>query len=113
GSPALSVDPAQLPDSVEGMSEEQLSNAAIIMKAGEEAGLGERAQLIGIMTAMQESTLNNLDGGDRDSVGLFQQRPSQGWGTVEQLADPTYAPARSSRAPPPPTAATSPASPTR
>ena len=91
GSPALSVDPAQLPDSVEGMSEEQLSNAAIIMKAGEEAGLGERAQLIGIMTAMQESTLNNLDGGDRDSVGLFQQRPSQGWGTVEQLADPTYA----------------------
>src|SRR5699024_11781133 len=77
GSPALSVDPAQLPDSVEGMSEEQLSNAAIIMKAGEEAGLGERAQLIGIMTAMQESTLNNLDGGDRDSVGLFQQRPSQ------------------------------------
>src|SRR5699024_12107743 len=82
---------SQLPDSVEGMSEEQLSNAAIIMKAGEEAGLGERAQLIGIMTAMQESTLNNLDGGDRDSDGLSQHRPPQGWGTDEQLADPTHA----------------------
>jgi hypothetical protein len=91
GSPALSVDPAQLPDNVEGMRAEQLSNAAIIMKAGEDAGLGERAQLIGLMTAMQESTLNNLSGGDRDSVGLFQQRPSQGWGTVEQLTDQTYA----------------------
>lgn len=91
GSPALSVDLTQVPENVEGMTAEQLSNAAIIMKAGEEAGLGERAQLIGIMTAMQESTLNNLDGGDRDSVGLFQQRPSQGWGTVEQLTDQAYA----------------------
>ncbi|GGK36669.1 hypothetical protein GCM10010124_31640 [Pilimelia terevasa] len=43
------------------------------------------------MTAMQESGLRNLPGGDRDSVGLFQQRPSQGWGTVAQLRDPAYA----------------------
>jgi murein DD-endopeptidase MepM/ murein hydrolase activator NlpD len=39
---------------------------------------------------MQESGLRNLTGGDRDSIGLFQQRPSQGWGTPQQLADPAY-----------------------
>jgi hypothetical protein len=40
---------------------------------------------------MQESGLRNLDFGDRDSLGLFQQRPSQGWGTPAQILDPTYA----------------------
>jgi hypothetical protein len=50
-----------------------------------------RAGVIGIMTAMQESRLRNLTGGDRDSVGLFQQRPSQGWGTVAQCRTPVYA----------------------
>jgi cell wall-associated NlpC family hydrolase len=40
---------------------------------------------------MQESSLSNLDHGDGDSIGLFQQRPSQGWGTVAQLTDPVYA----------------------
>ena len=40
---------------------------------------------------MQESKLRNLDYGDRDSLGLFQQRPSQGWGTAEQILDPVYA----------------------
>ena len=87
---ALSVDTAALPD-VAGYTPEQLSIAAQIMKTGEDLGLPERAQLIGLMTAMQESTLQNLSGGDRDSVGAFQQRPSQGWGTVEQLRDPAYA----------------------
>lgn len=87
---ALSVDTAALPD-VAGYTPEQLSVAAQIMKAGEDLGMSERAQLIGLMTAMQESTLQNLAGGDRDSVGAFQQRPSQGWGTVEQLQDPSYA----------------------
>ncbi|GAB2872733.1 hypothetical protein GCM10022245_04460 [Streptomyces mayteni] len=47
--------------------------------------------MIAVATAMQESSLANLRGGDRDSVGLFQQRPSQGWGTREQLMDPVYA----------------------
>lgn len=87
---ALSVDMSALPD-VAGYTSEQLSVAAQIMKTGEDLGLPERAQLIGLMTAMQESTLQNLSGGDRDSVGAFQQRPSQGWGTVEQLRDPSYA----------------------
>ncbi len=48
-----------------------------------------------LATAIQESSLRNLDYGDRDSLGLFQQRPSQGWGTVEQIADPYYATRRS------------------
>ncbi|UEJ82806.1 C40 family peptidase [Brachybacterium halotolerans subsp. kimchii] len=87
---ALSVDTSALP-SMKGYSKESLALVAQIMKAGEKSGVGERGQLIGIMTAMQESTLQNLTGGDRDSVGAFQQRPSQGWGTAEQLADPSYA----------------------
>ncbi|MGH3677970.1 MAG: C40 family peptidase, partial [Mycobacterium sp.] len=47
--------------------------------------------VVAIATAMQESTLTNLDHGDRDSVGVFQQRPSQGWGTPAQIMNPTYA----------------------
>ena len=50
-----------------------------------------RAATIAIATAIQESKLRNLDYGDRDSLGLFQQRPSQGWGTEEQILDPVYA----------------------
>lgn len=54
------------------------------------AGQAQRAAAIGLMTALQESSLTNPPGGDRDSIGLFQQRPSQGWGTPAQLADPGY-----------------------
>jgi radical SAM superfamily enzyme YgiQ (UPF0313 family) len=53
-------------------------------------GEGEEI-LVALMTAILESRLRNLKGGDRDSVGLFQQRPSQGWGTAQQLNDPQYA----------------------
>ncbi len=49
-----------------------------------------RAATIGLATALQESRLLNIDYGDRDSIGLFQQRPSQGWGTIEQIMDPVY-----------------------
>jgi hypothetical protein len=56
----------------------------------QERGLPPRATTIAIATAYQESKIRNIDYGDRDSVGLFQQRPSQGWGTVEQIMDPTY-----------------------
>lgn len=72
-------------------SKEQLSNAVKIYNAGRQVGATKDDQIIAIMTAMQESGLVNLSGGDRDSVGLFQQRPSQGWGTVAQCRDPTYA----------------------
>ncbi|MGW5735745.1 MULTISPECIES: peptidoglycan DD-metalloendopeptidase family protein [Streptomyces] len=52
---------------------------------------GPRAAVIGIATAYQESRLQNLSNGDRDSAGLFQQRPSMGWGTHAQVTNPTYA----------------------
>ncbi|AUG79524.1 hypothetical protein CFP65_4802 [Kitasatospora sp. MMS16-BH015] len=69
----------------------QASNAATITAVTLSRGLPERAATIALATAMQESKLRNLAGGDRDSVGLFQQRPSQGWGTAQQIADPVYA----------------------
>jgi hypothetical protein len=70
---------------------EQAGNAAIIAAVAVRRGLPGRAATIGIATAMQESKLVNLPGGDRDSIGLFQQRPSQGWGTPAQIRDPVYA----------------------
>jgi hypothetical protein len=70
---------------------EQAGNAATIaiVAAGEK--LPERALVIAYATALQESHIRNLEGGDRDSVGVFQQRPSQGWGARERLMDPVYA----------------------
>jgi TP901 family phage tail tape measure protein len=73
------------------LSGEQLANAATIMSVGKSMGGTTRDLIIGIMTAMQESGLRNLDYGDRDSLGLFQQRPSMGWGTPEQIRTPSYA----------------------
>ncbi len=70
---------------------DQSANAATIVAVGTKLGLPPHAATIALATALQESKLRNLEGGDRDSVGLFQQRPSQGWGTVAQLQDPVYA----------------------
>lgn len=70
---------------------EQASNAAVIAAVAVRRGLPSRAATIAIATAMQESKLRNLRFGDRDSIGLFQQRPSQGWGTEAQILDPVYA----------------------
>lgn len=72
------------------LSQEQAENAALITAIAVQRGLPARAASIALATAYQESDILNLDYGDRDSVGLFQQRPSQGWGTVEQIRDPTY-----------------------
>ena len=69
---------------------DQMNHASTIVLLGVRRGLPARAGSIAIATAIQESKLRNLTYGDRDSVGLFQQRPSQGWGTVEQLQDPVY-----------------------
>ncbi len=69
---------------------EQAENAALITAISIERGMPARAASIALATAYQESKLYNIEYGDRDSVGLFQQRPSQGWGTVEQLMDPVY-----------------------
>ncbi|MGW6710485.1 hypothetical protein ACWGDE_37110 [Streptomyces sp. NPDC054956] len=72
------------------MTPEQASNAATIAAVGVSKGMPDRAVTIALATAMQESALRNLDHGDRDSLGLFQQRPSQGWGTPAQIMDPVY-----------------------
>ncbi len=72
------------------LDDEQLRNAATIVGVGKGMDMPPRAWVVAIATAMQESTLHNLDYGDRDSVGLFQQRTSQGWGTVSQIMDPRY-----------------------
>lgn len=69
----------------------QAANAATIAAVARSRGLPDRATTISLATAMQESKLRNLAGGDRDSIGLFQQRPSMGWGTPAQIADPVYA----------------------
>lgn len=71
-----------------GLTPTMAQNAAIIIQVGRSMGVPDYGIVIALATAAQESTLRNLDWGDRDSVGLFQQRPSQGWGTVAQLTDP-------------------------
>ena len=77
--------------SVNQLSEQQIDNARLIIGVGRGGNFDDRAIRIALMTALQESSLRNLDSGDRDSVGLFQQRPSQGWGEPHQLTDPIYA----------------------
>ena len=69
---------------------EQARWSALMAAIAQNRGLPPRATTIAIATAFQESRIRNIDYGDRDSVGLFQQRPSQGWGTVEQIMDPAY-----------------------
>jgi hypothetical protein len=69
---------------------EQTSNAALIVAIGQARGVPAWGWVIAVATAMQESRLRNLPGGDADSIGLFQQRPSQGWGTLTQLRSPAY-----------------------
>jgi len=73
------------------LSEEQANNAATIAAVGIRLGMPDHAVTIALAAALQESDLYNLPDGDRDSAGLFQQRPSQGWGTRAQVLDPVYA----------------------
>ena len=72
------------------LTAEMTVNAEIIHRVGKDLGVSDYGIVIALATAMQESSLRNIDFGDRDSVGLFQQRPSQGWGTAEQIMDPEY-----------------------
>ena len=69
---------------------EQAENAALITAIAIQRGLPARAASIALATAYQESKILNIEHGDRDSVGIFQQRPSQGWGTVPQILDPVH-----------------------
>ena len=73
------------------LTTEQAENAALIVALSVRRGMPARAASIALATVYQESKIYNIDHGDRDSLGLFQQRPSQGWGTREQLLDPVYA----------------------
>jgi cell wall-associated NlpC family hydrolase len=76
---------------VRDLTDDQAENARVIVAVGQQRSVPPRGLLIALMTAMQESTLRNLDYGDRDSLGLFQQRPSMGWGSPTQVRDPAYA----------------------
>lgn len=69
---------------------EQAENASLIAAISVQRGMPARAASIALAAAYQESKLYNLEVGDRDSLGIFQQRPSQGWGTAEQILDPYY-----------------------
>jgi hypothetical protein len=97
--------PTGPPAPVAGLTEVQMNNAWIIVRVGRSRGLPDRALVVGIATALQESGLYNnaseavpesLDyphegtSVDHDSVGIFQQRPSMGWGSVEDLMQPAY-----------------------
>ncbi len=93
GSPAAQTPaPAPAPAATAGalsasLTAEQAGNAALIIRIGRELGVSDRAIAIALATGMVESSLRNLDWGDRDSLGLFQQRPSTGWGTPAQILD--------------------------
>ncbi|MDQ1404116.1 MAG: hypothetical protein QOG03_2432 [Actinomycetota bacterium] len=80
-----------IPDALYSLDTDQASNAATIAAVGLKLGMPNHAVTIALATALLESRLRNLTGGDRDSVGLFQQRPSQGWGRRDEILDPRYA----------------------
>jgi peptidoglycan DL-endopeptidase CwlO len=80
----------QAGDTAATLSAEQRQNATTIIGVAKQKGAPPRAWLVALATAMQESTLRNINYGDRDSLGLFQQRPSQGWGSPAQVLDPVY-----------------------
>jgi hypothetical protein len=73
-----------------GLDNEQMGYAKQIASIGKQRGLDDQAVQIAIMTALAESEMRNISHGDRDSVGLFQQRTSQGWGSIQQIMDPNY-----------------------
>ncbi|MFK3979850.1 hypothetical protein ACI2K4_05645 [Micromonospora sp. NPDC050397] len=77
------------------LNDDQWSNARAIVQTAKREGVGERGAVIGVATSLQESKLNNFGHlgylNDHDSLGLFQQRPSSGWGTPSQITDPDYA----------------------
>jgi hypothetical protein len=79
------------PQSQMPMNQEQWGNAITITRQALDKGMGLRSAVIAVATAMQESKLININYGTYDSLGLFQQRPSAGWGSPTQVTDPVYA----------------------
>ncbi len=80
----------QLPSTDAALNSKQAENARMIIRIGRELGVSDRGIAIALATSMVESWMRNLDWGDRDSLGLFQQRPSQGWGTAAQIRNRDY-----------------------
>ncbi|WP_314146390.1 LysM peptidoglycan-binding domain-containing protein [uncultured Leifsonia sp.] len=85
--PAVSVQPGR----VVALTDEMRANAALIIRIGREQGVPDQGIVVALAAAAQESGLRNVRYGDRDSLGLFQQRPSTGWGTPAQVLDPVRA----------------------
>jgi murein DD-endopeptidase MepM/ murein hydrolase activator NlpD len=95
GTTTTVLDPGKVLPRVGEFGDEQMHNAAVIISVGQRMKVPPRGWVIAIATAIQESSLRNLGDlgskNDHDSLGLFQQRPSQGWGTPAQVMDPVYA----------------------
>ena len=91
--PSQRLLPAEVscPQATMPMTPDRLANVATIVRQALDKHMGLRSAVIAVATAMQESTLQNLQYGTYDSLGLFQQRPSAGWGTPAQITDPVYA----------------------
>lgn len=89
--PGVSSGTAGVGGSIAILSPEMATNARTILSVGRSLGVSDYGLVIALAAAMQESSLRNLNYGDRDSLGLFQQRPSTGWGTPAQVTDPVYA----------------------
>ena len=85
--PLAAVDPA----AVIPLTDEMRANASTIIRIGRSLGVSDQGLVIALAAAAQESRLRDVDYGDADSLGLFQQRPSTGWGTPEQVMDPVRA----------------------
>ncbi|MFF1634870.1 LysM peptidoglycan-binding domain-containing protein [Leifsonia sp. NPDC058248] len=83
--------PAPRPGAIVALTAEMRANALIIIQVGRQKGVDDHGLVIALAAAAQESGLRNVRHGDRDSLGLFQQRPSTGWGTPAQVLDPHYA----------------------
>ncbi|HYK70584.1 MAG TPA: hypothetical protein VEV45_21755 [Streptosporangiaceae bacterium] len=82
--------PSSGPQNVMPISPAQQANATTIVQQALAKKMGIRSAVVAVATSMQESQLQNINYGDRDSLGLFQQRPSMGWGTAQQILDPQY-----------------------
>ena len=85
--PAPAPTPQPAPQVIATLDAPMTENARLIIATGRSIGASDRAIVIALAAAMQESSMRNIDHGDRDSLGLFQQRPSQGWGTPDQVRD--------------------------
>ena len=89
--PAPAPTPVIQPGQVVPLTDEMRANAQLIIRIGHQEGVPAQGIVIALAAAAQESGLKNVRYGDRDSLGLFQQRPSTGWGTPDQVLDPTRA----------------------